>query len=264
MSLVAASGRVRSMGLLGLSGVLLVVAPGPTSLVTSVTDGTGDPTAPLLAVIGLLAWTCATLLLASTALSAAATWLPGLPGRLAGAAARWAPRPLRRVGELALGITVTTAVLTGSAWAEDAARPVSTTAVQVAAAAAQAPGLDWPAPQVAAALDLDWPNTAAPPPPTTSRSTSAARSAQRRTLAPHRAISPDPGPAVVVRPGDSLWSVARAGLGPAASNRQVAAAWPAWWSTNRAAIGDDPDLLQPGTHLVPPTTAPANTPRSQP
>jgi nucleoid-associated protein YgaU len=62
---------------------------------------------------------------------------------------------------------------------------------------------------------------------------------------------------VVVRPGDSLWALAEASLrraGTAApTDRAVAQAWPQWWSANRAVIGDDPDLLLPGTVLRPPT-----------
>jgi len=61
--------------------------------------------------------------------------------------------------------------------------------------------------------------------------------------------------AVLVRPGDSLWAVARRDLqaaGAAATARDVAAAWPLWWAANRQLVGEDPDLLRPGTHLTPP------------
>ena len=54
---------------------------------------------------------------------------------------------------------------------------------------------------------------------------------------------------VVVRPGDCLWTLAARFLGPAASARSTAAAWPLWWAANRAVIGDDPDLLLPGLRL---------------
>jgi nucleoid-associated protein YgaU len=61
---------------------------------------------------------------------------------------------------------------------------------------------------------------------------------------------------VVVRPGDSLWSLAEAALRRdgtgAPTTRQVAQAWPRWWAANREAVGDDPDLLLPGTVLRPP------------
>ena len=60
---------------------------------------------------------------------------------------------------------------------------------------------------------------------------------------------------MVVRPGDSLWSIAETSLrrtGAQPSDRQVALAWPRWWAANREAVGDDPDLLLPGTVLRPP------------
>ena len=57
---------------------------------------------------------------------------------------------------------------------------------------------------------------------------------------------------VTVRRGDSLWSIARQHLGGTASDAEVARAWPSWYVANRAIIGDDPDLIQPGTQLVPP------------
>ncbi|WP_459278779.1 LysM peptidoglycan-binding domain-containing protein [Arthrobacter sp. TMS1-12-1] len=54
---------------------------------------------------------------------------------------------------------------------------------------------------------------------------------------------------VVVAPGDSLWSITGAHLGPLATAADIAEAWPAWYDTNRAVIGIDPSLLLPGTVL---------------
>ncbi len=86
---------------------------------------------------------------------------------------------------------------------------------------------------------LDWPTIAAPP-------VAAAPAA--------------PAAAVVrtVRPGDSLWRIAAQSLGPHASTAQIALSWPTWWQANRAVIGDDPDLLHPGTRLTPPPTRPSS------
>ncbi|WP_413450975.1 LysM peptidoglycan-binding domain-containing protein [Georgenia phoenicis] len=56
----------------------------------------------------------------------------------------------------------------------------------------------------------------------------------------------------VVRPGDSLWSIARARLGPEVTDAQVAAEWPRWYATNRAVIGADPHLIHPGQTLQAP------------
>jgi nucleoid-associated protein YgaU len=72
------------------------------------------------------------------------------------------------------------------------------------------------------------------------------------------AASAAPGPAgsdssVEVRPGDTLWAIARRSLPAGASATQVAAATRAWHDANRAVIGDDPDLIFPAQRLVPPT-----------
>jgi hypothetical protein len=50
----------------------------------------------------------------------------------------------------------------------------------------------------------------------------------------------------VVRPGDSLWSIARAHPGVATS---VERRWRAIWQANRDLVGDDPDLILPGQAL---------------
>jgi nucleoid-associated protein YgaU len=67
---------------------------------------------------------------------------------------------------------------------------------------------------------------------------------------PHRAgHHPDRARTVVVRTGDSLWSIARRELGPAATDREVVARWRAIYAANRGRIGPDPDLITPGQHL---------------
>ncbi|MBG6223719.1 hypothetical protein IWX63_000267 [Arthrobacter sp. CAN_A2] len=58
---------------------------------------------------------------------------------------------------------------------------------------------------------------------------------------------------VVVAPGDSLWSIVAARLGPLATAADIAEAWPAWYDTNRSVIGSDPSLLFPGTVLHAPS-----------
>jgi nucleoid-associated protein YgaU len=64
------------------------------------------------------------------------------------------------------------------------------------------------------------------------------------------------GAGVVVEPGDSLWRIAERQLqaddGASPTAARTAVAWPSWWAANRPAIGDDPDLLRPGTVLHPP------------
>lgn len=56
----------------------------------------------------------------------------------------------------------------------------------------------------------------------------------------------------VVRPGDTLWSIAEATLreaGAPASVGAVAEYWPRIYALNRDVVGADPDLIQPGQQL---------------
>lgn len=59
-------------------------------------------------------------------------------------------------------------------------------------------------------------------------------------------------PAVTVRAGDSLWSIAADCLEPSADAGQVARAWPRWWQRNHDVIGSNPDLIHPGQRLTTP------------
>jgi hypothetical protein len=55
---------------------------------------------------------------------------------------------------------------------------------------------------------------------------------------------------IVVKPGDSLWTIARSIVGPHASNATVERRVVAIWDTNEARIGTgDPNLIFPGTRL---------------
>lgn len=67
----------------------------------------------------------------------------------------------------------------------------------------------------------------------------------------------DPAEVVVVRRGDSLWSIAARHLGSEATVQDVAEAWPRWYLANRDLIGPDPDLILPGQELAIPGRAPA-------
>ncbi|WP_026553435.1 LysM domain-containing protein [Arthrobacter sp. H20] len=66
--------------------------------------------------------------------------------------------------------------------------------------------------------------------------------------------SPDtPSGGIVVGPGDTLWTIAAAHLGPFATDAEIADAWPKWHNENWRVIGENPDLLLPGQLLrVPP------------
>ncbi len=57
---------------------------------------------------------------------------------------------------------------------------------------------------------------------------------------------------VVVQRGDTLWAIASRFLGPAAHPADVTRAWHRMHHVNAKRIGDDPDLILPGTRLVVP------------
>lgn len=222
------------VGGVGAGTALLVAAPPPATAWHTVTAAASaaDPTAPLLAVLTLTAQ----LLLGWLALTAALCLLerrPGAGGRAAGrVAGRVAPAALRRVVAVGLGVAVAAgptapALAAGSSQGSAATAPLS---------------LDWPGARQSKG-DLDWPTAPAPPP------------SVRGAPAGHE----EPDGAVVVRRGDTLWALAESSLQQpsraAPTTAAVAAAWPSWWAANRDVIGDDPDLLLPGSVLRPPPDA---------
>ena len=60
---------------------------------------------------------------------------------------------------------------------------------------------------------------------------------------------------VTVLAGDTLWDIAARELGPAATDVDVALHWPRWYQANKAAIGQNPDVLLPGQILKSPSAA---------
>lgn len=232
------------VGVPGAAGLLLLAAPWPGESMRVLRDAATatDPTAPLVAAVALLAWLL-TAWLALTLVLTLAAQVPGATGRVAaGAVRRVAPAALRRVAAGLLGLGMVTGTLTG---ASAAAAPLTPGPQANLAAPAS---LDWPGPS--APVDLDWPDTGAaetepaPEPPPSAPVRGAAVSSGRAA------------DAVVVQPGDTLWGMAEQALeeqsGAAPTDRQVASAWPSWWAANRPVVGDDPDLLRPGTELQPP------------
>lgn len=57
---------------------------------------------------------------------------------------------------------------------------------------------------------------------------------------------------VAVKPGDCLWTLAATQLGPAATDQQITDQWQLWYSENRDVVGQNPDVLLPGTVLTAP------------
>ena len=263
------SQRALVLGTTAAAVLLLLAAPTPAACLRtlSAAGSATDQAAPLVALLALLAWALAAWL-AVTVLLTAGGHLPGQAGRALQPLSRWvAPATVRRAVELALGLTVVLGTLASPA-------------------AAAAPGSEAPRYGGAPVASLDWaasaPGTASPPeaaiaPGTASPPGTASDAApdldwstagDPSAPAPPAATPPAPTGAgtahVVVQPGDTLWGLAEQELrdrstGPAAgsagagpTDAEVAAAWPAWWSANREAVGDDPDLLQPGTPLARP------------
>ncbi len=67
---------------------------------------------------------------------------------------------------------------------------------------------------------------------------------------PAHPVSVAPGRTVLVRPGDTLWSIAARDLGPGSPAARVASRWHAIYAANRPRIGPDPDVIVPGTRLT--------------
>jgi nucleoid-associated protein YgaU len=86
--------------------------------------------------------------------------------------------------------------------------------------------------------------------------TASAAVAPAPARTPSTAESPPPAPgedSYVVAPGDSLWAIACRLLeehGPPPTAAQIDGLWRATYAANRRVIGDDPDLIFPGTALI--------------
>ncbi|MEO5708411.1 MAG: LysM domain-containing protein [Nocardioidaceae bacterium] len=224
MLVACAAGTTGSWRLAGgplLAMVRPLLADGPSALATLAFPDVlvGGCAAALLGCTGWLVATSSLLALSQVAVLA----LPGRP--VPAACARFAenacPRIARRavVGVLGLGL----GALSAPALADTAVAPPTGDRV-----AGVLDGLTVP----------DRATGAASPAPRT-----LGRAARR---------------SVLVRPGDSLWAIAGRLLPPGADDARVVAAWQALHRTNHDRIGDDPDLIQPGTRLMVPDLAPSH------
>ncbi len=249
-----------AVGLL-VPGLLRVAANAPADAVEGLPV---EPARALLSATALAAAALLTWLVAAAALEAVGH-LPGVVGRgAARLSAAVTPRLLRRAVGVALGLGVGVGVGAGPAPA--APTRVLAAAVQVSAreavlavgergspadrqtvggpavggAGQGAPGPGLPDPGWSPPPDPGWTPDAPvvrPQPDVT-----AVTAASRRGT--------DQAPVeVVVHRGDSLWTITARHLGAGATDAEVAAQWPRWYSANRAVIGSDPDLLLPGQVL---------------
>ena len=180
------------------------------------------PTAPLLSAVSGAAWLCTGWLCLVAALEHGSR-LPGALGRLAGTAVRRiAPSSVRGLFRVAVGASLAVSVLAGPAALAEERAPT------VAGSTADA---------------LDWPGLAPSPAPAPGPVPVAVVPRPADAPAAHQ---------VVVRRGDTLWAIAGRSLGPAATEAQIARAWPRWWAANRSVVGDHPDLIHPGDRLSAP------------
>ncbi len=210
----------------------------------------------------LVAWLC----LHSTL--AVARLVPGRIGAAAGTLAdRWTPRTLRAALAMTLSVAALAAVSPSAQAAQGAPSPAMAAGVGAPGARPTAadllldrPAAD-PSPQAAAAAassPLDRPAAGATAPELRDQPWTPQRPAPRPVDAstvtgrvrPELATPQD----VVVRAGDTLWSIAARHLGAAASPHAVDAEWRRWWHANRHTVGRDPSRLRPGQLLTPPTS----------
>lgn len=229
-------------GIAGCAALLLTTAP-PAAVAATLRHpiaaaAVGGPEALAVSVAVTASWLGLAWLALAVAVTAAAA-LPGRCGHLAtDVAAAAVPATLRRLLALALGAAIVTGTA-GPAWAG----PTTTASPSPAA---------HPGGNVAlvAPPDLDWPATRPAP---VGQAAPAPRPAVGVRPQLPAASAGSPAGSVVVRHGDSLWSIARNHLAPGATNAQIAAAWPRWYAANRSVVGPAPDLLVPGQRLIAPT-----------
>lgn len=244
--------------LLALSGRLLWdgTRRNPDLVSASPGPGVGEPRLDSLLGLGasavglvVVAWWLVTMSLAIASALLEAAGRHGV-ARWAGAVA---PVFMRRLAYavLGLGIVAGPAAHASSGDLDPAWHPTSAEAIHDVPSAIHGPfaRTDAPSEPAPAATTRPLPQAAWTPPSSAPIDVLPSRGPLVRAE-----LRPVGGPqgAVEVRPGDSLWSIASRHLGPGATPTDVAEAWPLWFEANRAAIGDDPDLIRPGVLLAPP------------
>ncbi len=180
------------------------------------------------ALLGCVVWAVGSALLTLAALSARAL-APGSrhAGLLARAAERGCPTTARRLVSAALGVALGAGIAT--------------------------PVLADTAPPSTRVSGLALPDRATG----TGLAVTRHESLARRSAAAPSAGRPRQRRLVVVRTGDSLWSIAQALLPAGSTDAEVTEGWHRIHDANASRIGADPDLILPGTRLaVPHLTSP--------
>ena len=163
---------------------------------------------------------------------------------------RWGAPLVRRIttGALIAGIAISpaaTAAPSASAPPDDLGWRVST------GAAAAPPDESAPDPDGAESAQDSPPAEPAPP------AVESAENADPAAPSDSAPDAPDDGTGTrtdsahthPVEPGESLWSITAAALGPDATDAQIVQTWPLVYETNTESIGSDPSLLRPGAEL---------------
>ena len=184
--------------------------------------------------------------------------------RAASAAGKFAPAFMRRLALAAVGLQLVTAPL---ATASTSPSLETAQSINTEPSPPDAPA-STPAAASAAWTPTAFPATPALPPAVPSAAppgSPVAAAPQWQPLSPVIEPGPLTGPPLrllqpkgqwtelTVRPGDSLWSLSAARLGPFASDVDIALDWPRLYQANREVIGANPHLLRPGQILrIPP------------
>ena len=245
-SLLAASGSITATCTLGTRALGLI-------------SGSANPTAESIvagAAVSLGACAAGVLAVGSTLLLVAtATGALGRTSRaLEATATRLTPALLRR----ALAVTVGSGLGLVGATGAQAFEPDPTVTTESDANQGEAVPAD-PAPGVGRLGDpaavLDWAVTTYPDVPAQPGPVAEAPPAEAPPAVAPAAPALPATSTVTVAPGDCLWFIAASHLRPGATDAEIAAAWPRWYTVNRSIIGPDPGLIHPGQVLLVPEDA---------
>ena len=158
------------------------------------------------------------------------------------ALARLAPHSWQRVASIAVGFGLATGVAAPSLASDDG--PVAQPNIAWVATEAS------PTPQAEVAPESATPTPSVAPPSQPTEPTPPSVT----TVNSVPQMSASTAPTYTVVRGDSLWEITEGLLGPAASESDVAHAWPELYDANRTVVGADPGLIFAGQVLVVPAS----------